>query len=238
MLLCTPHQVAYACEVAVVWYDINCKFRRWFMCWAAAQDALRAVLDRVSVLFPLPCFHRYSHRFVGQPNCGIIGLMHFAGAAALTSCRSAPPLHGCPARPPTACSASCQERNANVHMPGTALQYHEPNETLWANLSPLGTTTQVRRLGLLQPAPPKRSPPLLHLMPCVQYMNHRHRWARLERAAQLHNERQADRIVPRLQAMQAAAVRTRDQAASGAADALKQLCDLHGISEEQASVRQ
>ncbi|PSC71951.1 Tcr1 transposon ORF2 [Micractinium conductrix] len=159
--------VCHARLVAVVWYDINCKFGRWFLRWAAAVDALCTLVERAAVRFPLPCFHRYSH------------------------------------------SASCQERNANVHMPGTALQYHEPNETLWAKLAAHGTTTQ--------------------------YMTHRNRWGRLERGAQLHNEEQADRIVPRLLAMLAAATRTRDQAASAVDGILKQLFDSHGLSKEQAT---
>lgn len=52
--------------VAVVWYDINCKFGPWFLRWAAAlalrKPELGTVLGRASrVLFPLPVFHRYAH---------------------------------------------------------------------------------------------------------------------------------------------------------------------------------
>lgn len=64
-----PHQVCCTRVVAVVWYDINCKFGRWFKCWAAAQNALSAVLERTAVLFPLPCFHRYSHRWEAHRCC-------------------------------------------------------------------------------------------------------------------------------------------------------------------------
>jgi len=50
--------------VLVVWYDINCKFAAYFLRWATSQPALMAVLGRLpsKMCFPLPCFHRYSHR--------------------------------------------------------------------------------------------------------------------------------------------------------------------------------
>lgn len=56
--------VTCAIPVLVVWYDINCKFAAYFLRWAASQPALRAVLSRLpsKLCFPLPCFHRYSHR--------------------------------------------------------------------------------------------------------------------------------------------------------------------------------
>lgn len=64
-------------------------------------------------------------------------------------------------------------------------------------------------------------------------MTHRNRWGRLERGAQLYNERQADRIVPRLQAMRVAAERTRQQAASGLTSVLQQLSDCYDLTEAQ-----
>lgn len=92
-------------------------------------------------------------------------------------------------------------------MTGTGRQYNEPNETLWSYLAPLGSATQ--------------------------YMQHRRRWGVLERAAQLYNVRQADRIVTLLQSMAAAAQQTLQLAARGQQDVLQQLWDFHNIDEEE-----
>ncbi len=58
-------QVHFSIPILVVWYDINCRFGPWFKRWAAGQPLLQAMLVAVAtLLFPLPCFHRYSHRSV------------------------------------------------------------------------------------------------------------------------------------------------------------------------------
>ena len=69
--------VMCAIPLLVVWYDINCKFRGYFMRWAAGFPALLAALSQVPEgfpSFPLPCFHRYSHRQVSiaRTYCGCV----------------------------------------------------------------------------------------------------------------------------------------------------------------------
>ena len=54
--------ITYAMPVLVVWYDINCRFSVYFLQWTAKHAVLLALLARLPVLFPLPCFHRCSHR--------------------------------------------------------------------------------------------------------------------------------------------------------------------------------
>jgi hypothetical protein len=63
-------------------------------------------------------------------------------------------------------------------------------------------------------------------------MTLRNRWGRLERAAQLYNQRQADRIVALLCAMTSKAVRIREAAECAISALLGQLSQ-HGISPEQ-----
>ena len=46
--------------VLVVWYDINCRFGTYFKRWASSLLRLTGLVGRM--LFPLPIFHRYSHR--------------------------------------------------------------------------------------------------------------------------------------------------------------------------------
>ena len=61
--------VTYAIPILVVWYDINCKFGAWFKRWAQGFPPLLTTLSRLpggSPSFPLPCFHRYSHRQASQ----------------------------------------------------------------------------------------------------------------------------------------------------------------------------
>jgi hypothetical protein len=49
--------------VSVVWYDINCKFAGYFFRWAAKHPILaELLLGFPTIKFPLPCFHRYSHK--------------------------------------------------------------------------------------------------------------------------------------------------------------------------------
>lgn len=58
-----PLQIIRA--VLVVWYDINCKFAIYFLRWVARFEQLQSKLASLPggrPLFPLPCFHRYSHR--------------------------------------------------------------------------------------------------------------------------------------------------------------------------------
>ncbi|PSC68010.1 Very-long-chain (3R)-3-hydroxyacyl-[acyl-carrier] dehydratase PASTICCINO 2 [Micractinium conductrix] len=86
-------------------------------------------------------------------------------------------------------SAACQGRNDALYAQGVGRQYHEPAETLWAWLGALGIITQ--------------------------YMTQRNRWGRIERALELWNQRQADRIVPLLCSMQA----STEQAAAAASRA-------------------
>lgn len=64
-------------------------------------------------------------------------------------------------------------------------------------------------------------------------MTHRNRRGRLERAAQLYNERQAARIVPLLCSMTARAVQDRDAAAHKQIAVLRQLLLQHGINNAQ-----
>ena len=63
-------QVQHALQVVVVWYDINCKFGPWFKRWAVAKAVLLPVLQcAAAVLFPLPVWHRYAHRWVPVLGC-------------------------------------------------------------------------------------------------------------------------------------------------------------------------
>lgn len=64
-------------------------------------------------------------------------------------------------------------------------------------------------------------------------MTHRNREGRLERAAQLHNQRQAERIVPLLCSMATAATRAREVAASKQAAVLQQLQDSYSVNQEE-----
>ena len=50
-------------HILVVWYDINCRFGVYFLKWAFTQPALAAIEFLTRLKFPLPCFHRYSHRW-------------------------------------------------------------------------------------------------------------------------------------------------------------------------------
>lgn len=56
--------VTYAIPILFVWYDINCKFGPYFLRWAQRYldllDVLAALPSKVQ--FPLPVFHRFSHR--------------------------------------------------------------------------------------------------------------------------------------------------------------------------------
>jgi hypothetical protein len=63
-------------------------------------------------------------------------------------------------------------------------------------------------------------------------MTHRNRWGRLERAGQLWNQRQADRIVPLLCSMSAKAARTNQAASSKVCSILQQLSD-RGVDEDE-----
>ena len=56
--------VTCALPMLVVWYDINCRFSTYFLRWAAQWTASHPWLAATLRLlkFPLPCFHRYSHR--------------------------------------------------------------------------------------------------------------------------------------------------------------------------------
>ena len=116
-----------------------------------------------------------------------------------------PPPPPPPPHPP--CSAACQERNDGLYIAGTGRQYNEPCETLWAYLGVLGIASQ--------------------------YMTHRNRRGRLERGAQLYNQRQAARIVPLLSSMQAAATKARESASHSVAAALQQLAQGHGVSQDE-----
>lgn len=58
--------VTYAVSILVVWYDINCKFGGYFARWAKGIAELQSALSRLPgglPRFPLPVFHRYSHRW-------------------------------------------------------------------------------------------------------------------------------------------------------------------------------
>ena len=63
--------VFYSIPVLFVWYDINCRFCAYFLHWATKHPALQAALALVTggIKFPLPCFHRYSHRQVAGVAC-------------------------------------------------------------------------------------------------------------------------------------------------------------------------
>ena len=54
--------VVLSMNIVVVWYDINCKFSIYFLRWAASHPLLGLLLGTRRLKFPLPCFHRYSHR--------------------------------------------------------------------------------------------------------------------------------------------------------------------------------
>ena len=57
--------VTCAMVVVVVWYDINCRFGSWFMRWAASTASRMDTVGRLpggQLIFPLPCFYKYSHR--------------------------------------------------------------------------------------------------------------------------------------------------------------------------------
>lgn len=131
--------VTYGLRVLFFWYDINCKFGGYFKRWAQAygqvQEALRGLR------FPLPCFHRYCHRWVGGPLPPLQArrpCMHMSRKLCMLGSLSVAP-HPCP----LPFSAACQERNDGMYMEGAGRQYNEPLETLWAYLGPLGVTTQV-----------------------------------------------------------------------------------------------
>ena len=239
----------------MVWYDINCKFAGYFWRWAQRYGPLLSVLRALPfgrTQHPVPCFHRYSHR------CG----MHLASLPRamcspwrlLHPCTTLTPTHACPPMSPP-CSAACQEKNDGLYIAGTGRQYNEPNETFWAYMGQLGITTQVGVDGQLGWAGEQqlrsgtawrhlcalinrcRSVPMLPIFissPAPpQYMTHRNRWGRLERGAQLYNDRQADRIVPLLQSMMAKAQRAQVAAAEQQTDVLRQLQEYHGIPPGQ-----
>ncbi|PSC68954.1 hypothetical protein C2E20_7492 [Micractinium conductrix] len=99
-------------------------------------------------------------------------------------------------------------RNDALYAQGVGRQYHEPAETLWAWLGALGIITQ--------------------------YMTQRNRWGRIERALQLWNQRQADRIVPLLCSMQASTEQAAAAASRATAATVRQLERVHGITHEEA----
>ncbi|PSC76086.1 serine threonine [Micractinium conductrix] len=166
--------VQHALQVVVVWYDINCKFGPWFKRWAVAKAVLLPVLQcAAAVLFPLPVWHRYAHRWV--------------------------PVLGCTGR-------TCMWRASSRALP--MYSKHEPAETLWAWLGALGIITQ--------------------------YMTQRNRWGRIERALQLWNQRQADRIVPLLCSMQASTEQAAAAASHATAATVRQLERVHVITHEEA----
>lgn len=228
--------VVHCISVTVFWYDINCKFGSYFLRWAAAHPQLVDALGRASrIRFPLPCFHRHGHRWgqggpggCQQAGTGCRGSCALAleralrrpspsAAFQLASCLQLPPpslcthpLHTRPhphPHPTLSCSAACQERNDGLYVTGTGRHYNEPCETLWAHLGVLGVASQ--------------------------YMTHRNRRGRLERGAQLYNQRLAARIVPRLGSMQAAAETALESAMRSLAAVRQQLADHHGVDEEQ-----
>jgi hypothetical protein len=65
LMLCAL-MVTHSIAILVVWYDINCKFAGWFKRWSQGYQAVLEALRRFpgSPSFPLPCFHRFSHRWV------------------------------------------------------------------------------------------------------------------------------------------------------------------------------
>ncbi len=58
------YMLMVTCGIAVlfVWYDINCRFAAYFLQWASKLQPLTQQLQRARTKFPLPTFHRYSHR--------------------------------------------------------------------------------------------------------------------------------------------------------------------------------
>ena len=84
------------------------------------------------------------------------------------------------------------------------------------------------RVSSCRPPPP---PPVL------QYMTHRNRLGRLERGAQLYNERQKGLAVERLCAMTVKAERELGVAAQKQEQVLSWLHHMHGIGREQVCSR-
>lgn len=125
-------QVTCGISILVVWYDINCRFGPWFKRWAQSQPLLQAILlAAATILFPLPCFHRYSHRWGAILHAGRCRLLSPAAWCCMLTVPCDP------------CSAACLERNDALGMPLVGRQYHEPVETFWAFLAALGIVTQV-----------------------------------------------------------------------------------------------
>ena len=67
----------------------------------------------------------------------------------------------------------------------------------------------------------------------MQYMTHRNRRGRIERGAQLYNQREEARIVPLLCGMARKAARHHELAARKQAGVLDQLQQQHGVGSEE-----
>lgn len=68
--------VTFAVPILFIWYDINCRYQAYFLKWVECAPAelyqyLRQLLDMFHLLFPIPPFHKYAHRY----DCHSIALM-------------------------------------------------------------------------------------------------------------------------------------------------------------------
>ena len=94
--------------------------------------------------------------------------------------------------------------------------------------SSMCTCLRCDKAAVKHPSLPTHSP-----LCTLQYMTQRNRWGRIERALQLWNQRQADRIVPLLCSMQASTEQAAAAASHATAATVRQLERVHVITHEE-----